>query len=190
MIRIKILPEKRTYNNIFLRIGYSRVLNVYICFFHTLSNAFIISPRNNYQLVDANVLRRVANPAPAGGRQTTTSHCGKTIPPRTTPLENNKGRPGLRQEFNFLFPFRGHPYTGTRFPHSPYPRHLQTRYFLSIVNLAGDHPCPHAPRRNLGNFVSTLDQEATAFLSAQREATRRGLLRKFLSTSRFLRVLL
>lgn len=35
-----------------------------------------------------------------------------------TPLENNKGRPGLRQEFNFLFPFRGHPCAGTRL--SPY----------------------------------------------------------------------
>lgn len=127
---------------------------------------------------------------PAGGRQTT-SQSGKTVPPRTTPLENNKGRPGLRQEFNFLFPFRGHPYTGTRLPHPASPHHLRTRYFLSIVNLAGDHPCPHAPRRNLGNFVSTLDQEATAFLSAQREATpRRGLLWKFLSTSRFLCVLL
>lgn len=81
----------------------------------------VLSEGNNYRLVDVTLLRRVAQRT--GSRRTATSHSTKTITPRTRRWRTIKGDwPNLRQEFNFLFPFRGRSHTGTRplpRPHSP-----------------------------------------------------------------------
>jgi len=56
----------------------------------------------------------------------------------------------------------------------------QARHFLSIVNLAGDHPCPHAPRRNLENFVSILDRGNYFSFGSKERLLDEGFLKNFI----------